>query len=276
MNNYMRHYQYLLLGLFVSICLLPARAMAGDCFVDPVHQYTGTGNVGSAVFLRDQACMDGSSVLTTLSAGTAVSVLGYTDGWYSVSANGARGWVGQQFVSNGAAKTGKVWSSYQAYISEYPSSGPAASVPTSKPPVYDSNFISRVKGYILLQVQEHGEAWYVDPVSQERSYMRDGAVAYQMMRSYGLGITDADLNKLPKMNTTAEIINASSICASNSLANRLKGRILLQIQQHGEAYYVYPKNCRMIYMKDGAAAYEIMRYLGLGITNADLDRVEVK
>ncbi len=226
--------------------------------------------------MRDQACMEGSSILTTLSAGTAVSVLGYTDGWYSVSVNGGRGWVGQQFVSNGAAKTGKVWSSYQTYMTEYPSSGPTASVPAPKPPVYDPNFLSRVKGYILLQVQEHGEAWYVDPVSQKRAYMKDGAVAYQMMRSYGLGITDADLNKLPKMNTTAEIINASSICASNSLANRLKGRILLQIQQHGEAYYVYPKNCRMIYMKDGAAAYEIMRYLGLGITNADLDRVEVK
>ncbi len=106
-------------------------------------------------------------------------------------------------------------------------------------------------------------------------------VAEKYIREYyidarGLGIKDAELNKLPKMNTTAEIINASSICASNSLANRLKGRILLQIQQHGEAYYVYPKNCRMIYLKDGAAAYEIMRYLGLGITNADLERVEVK
>lgn len=269
----MNHYYYILSGLIVSIFLLPSSAQAGDCFVDPVHQYSGTASISSAVFMRDQACMDGSSILTTLSAGSAVSVLGYTDGWYSVSANGARGWVGQQFVTNGPTKTGKVWDAYQTYMTEYPSLGPSTPAPVYKPPVYDANFFSRVKGYILLQVEEHGEAWYVDLVSQTRSYMKDGAVAYEMMRSFGLGITDSDLNKMPKMNTTAEIINASSVCASNALANRLKGRILLQIQQHGEAYYVYPKNCQMIYLKDGASAYEIMRYLGLGITNGDLSKI---
>lgn len=91
--------------------------------------------------------------------------------------------------------------------------------------------------------------------------------------SFGLGITDSDLSKIPSVNDTDAIKTASSICATNTTANRLKGKILLQVQQHGEAYYVYPKNCRMIYMKDGEAAYQIMRYLGLGITNTDLEKI---
>ncbi|MFZ6015078.1 MAG: CAP domain-containing protein [Patescibacteria group bacterium] len=132
-----------------------------------------------------------------------------------------------------------------------------------------------VRGMILLQVEEHGEAWYVNPTNNRRYYMKNGAVAYEMMRSFGLGITDADLQRIPLSITTEAIRNASSICSSNPLANRLKGRILLQVQQHGEAYYVYPKNCRMIYMKDGNAAYEIMRYLGLGITNFDLQKISL-
>lgn len=272
----MKHYKYIFLSVLLLCTLLPLSTKAGDCYADPVFEYTGSGKVGSAVFLRDQACMSGSSVLMTLSAGTAVSVIGYTDGWYRVSLNGARGWVGEQFVVDTNMQNVATWNSYQEYMQKYPSTGASVPIQTTNTKTSDPTLLSRVKGYILLQVQEHGEAWYVDPVAQKRSYMKDGAVAYEMMRSFGLGITDVDLNKIPKMSSTEEIKNASSVCVVNSLANRLRGRILLQVQQKGEAWYVYPKNCRMIYMKDGASAYEIMRYLGLGITNADLEKLEIK
>ncbi|MEK7583797.1 MAG: amidohydrolase family protein [Patescibacteria group bacterium] len=52
------------------------------------------------------------------------------------------------------------------------------------------------------------------------------------------------------------------------------GEILLQTQQHGEAWYVDPVKCRAIYMKDGAVAYEAMRFLGLGILNRDIEKIE--
>lgn len=135
------------------------------------------------------------------------------------------------------------------------------------------SLIARVKGYILLQVQSLGEAWYVHPETNKRYYMKDGNIAYQMMRSFGLGITDSDLGKIPVSTDTNTLKNATSVCLTNSTASRLKGKILLQVEQHGEAWYVYPKNCRRIYMKDGTAAYEIMRFLGLGITNADLNQI---
>ncbi|OGY42293.1 MAG: hypothetical protein A2Y82_04845 [Candidatus Buchananbacteria bacterium RBG_13_36_9] len=133
--------------------------------------------------------------------------------------------------------------------------------------------IDYARGYILLQVEKNGEAWYVNPNDNSRYYMKDGAVAYQMMRNFGLGITDADLEKIPSVADTTEMKNSSSICYSNSLANRVKGKILLQVQQHGEAWYVYPKTCRRIYMKDGEAAYNIMRFLGLGVSDANLSAI---
>ncbi|MBU2509647.1 hypothetical protein KKE33_04710, partial [Patescibacteria group bacterium] len=125
----------------------------------------------------------------------------------------------------------------------------------------------------LLQVEEHGEAWYVNPTDSRRYYMRNGEVAYEMMRSFGLGITDADVNLIPLVTDTTEMNDSTSACSSNSIARRLKGRILLQVEQHGEAWYIHPEKCRRIYMKDGAAAYTIMRFLGLGIINVDLSKM---
>ena len=138
-----------------------------------------------------------------------------------------------------------------------------------------SSLLDRVSGYILLQVEQHGEAWYVRPETGERHYMRDGDVAYQMMRFFGLGITDADLATIPAVSTENEMLASTSVCRSNAIANSVKGKILLQVQQHGEAWYVYPLTCRRIYMADGDAAYQIMRLLGLGITDVDLGGIVI-
>lgn len=139
--------------------------------------------------------------------------------------------------------------------------------------LHDQGLIDRLTGYILLQVDLHGEAWYVNPDDGLRYYMKNGAIAYEMMRSFGLGITDADLESIPTVETTEEMLEVESICSTNSVANRLKGDILLQVEQHGEAWWVHPETCHRIYMKDGAAAYEIMRYLSTGITSEDLTKM---
>jgi hypothetical protein len=131
-----------------------------------------------------------------------------------------------------------------------------------------------VSGKILLDVQSHGEAWYVYPKTLERFYLKDGEAAYGIMRSFGLGITNADLARIPSVANVNEMKNAQSSCG-NTLANSVKGKILLQVQAHGEAWYVEPSKCARIYMKDGAEAYTIMRYLGLGITSADLSTIVI-
>ena len=255
---------YILTLALTVLCIIPtASAHAGmDCYVDPVYEYSGGGNISSAVFMRDGACVGGTAVISTLSAGTAVRVIGFTDGWYRIEANGGRGWVGQQFVSTSAERTGKTWGTYDAYMSELPSAKPAASAPTSPTPTpvrVDSALVSRLSGYILLQTQAHGEAWYLNPVSGKRYYMKDGPAAYQMMRSFGLGVSEADYAKIAADNWT--------------LKSRLRGRIVLRAQAHGEAYYLHPKDLAVHYLKDGGEAYRIMRLYSLGISNADLDKI---
>ncbi|MFA4953917.1 MAG: ice-binding family protein [Patescibacteria group bacterium] len=150
------------------------------------------------------------------------------------------------------------------------SATPSSAVPSS---ASSATLSKGLGGKILLQVQQHGEAWYVHPVSGKRYYMQDGPTAYGMMRSFGLGITDANLANIPSVTTTDELKQSFSVCSANSAANKVKGKILLQVQQHGEAWYVATDKCRRIYMKDGAAAYTIMRFLGLGITDADLQKI---
>jgi len=145
----------------------------------------------------------------------------------------------------------------------------------NNPDLYELNTAKRLRGNILLQVEERGEAWYVRSSDSKRYYMKDGDVAYEMMRFFSLGITDDDLAHIPTVQDTTQMNSSASVCSTNSFASSLSGEILLQVQQHGEAWYVDPAKCLRIYLKDGSAAYESMRYLGLGITNKDLEKVVV-
>lgn len=118
---------------------------------------------------------------------------------------------------------------------------------------------NRLKGKILLQTESKGEAWYVSPKTAERYYMANGDEAYNVMRTLGVGITNKDLDKIK---------------ASKVLAKKSSGKIFLQVESRGEAYYV-DFNGTLHYLKDGSEAYNVMRTLGLGITNNDLEKVKV-
>lgn len=273
---------FLLTSLFFigAFFFVAPQVKAGDCYADPVAQYDWTGSMNIGAFMRNKACMDGSQVMTTIPKGTSVHVFGETDGWYYVEWNGGRGWVGSSLVTVTEKRfAGNVFPSYEMFMQKFPAiqptgTAPATDVTPSTTPVvttpavtsYDGSFkvlnadlVSRGKGYILLQTESHGEAWYVDPVTAKRYYMKDGPTAYQMMRSFGLGITDADYSKIDK--------------GDESLKTRLRGRIVLRAQAHGEAYYIHPKDLKVYYLKNGDEAYRIMRLYSLGISNRDLSGI---
>lgn len=63
--------------------------------------------------------------------------------------------------------------------------------------------------------------------------------------------------------------------AATSLATKLSGRILLQVESKGEAWYVNPSDGKRYYMANGNEAYKIMRKLGLGISNKDLNQIAI-
>ncbi len=125
----------------------------------------------------------------------------------------------------------------------------------------------RTSGYILLQVEKNGEAWYVYPKTLTRFYLGRPADAFDIMRRLGLGISNANLAKIP--------VAGSSQPGDAGLRARLSGYILLQVEKNGEAWYVYPKNKQRYYLGRPADAYSIMRSLGLGITNVNLAQIPI-
>ncbi len=124
-----------------------------------------------------------------------------------------------------------------------------------------------VSGYITLQVEESGEAWYIYPTDLQRYYLGRPADAFEIMRELGLGITDADLARIP--------ISSTSWDGEAGLMNTVRGKILLQVEQSGEAWYVYPGDNRRYYLGRPDDAFEIMRNLGLGISNTDLYTIDI-
>lgn len=117
----------------------------------------------------------------------------------------------------------------------------------------------RLKGKILLQVEDKGQAWYVEPKTGERHYMANGDEAYNIMRNLGVGITNKDLEKIQK---------------SKSLATKHSGKIFLQVESKGEAFYV-DFSGNLHYLKNGSEAYGVMRNLGLGVTNKNLSTIRI-
>ncbi|MDP3836946.1 MAG: thrombospondin type 3 repeat-containing protein [bacterium] len=176
----------------------------------------------------------------------------------------------------------------------------------------------RMAGNILLQVEDKGQAWYLNPKDLKRYYMSNGAAAFGIMRSAGVGATDADLAKIPigvdsrfagvdsdgdllpdglevAIGTNPydsdsdndgyldgeEVKNGFNPLGTGRLnydlnfANKQKGRILLQVHKNGEAWYINPKDGKRYYLGNGELAFQIMRYLSVGITNKDLNTISL-
>lgn len=123
----------------------------------------------------------------------------------------------------------------------------------------------RLSGRILLQVEQNGESWYVYPSTQTRFYLGRPTHAFDIMRYQGLGITNGDLNKIPRAGRDDQ--------ENLDIQQRLSGYILLQVEDNGEAWYVNPTNLQRYYLGRPADAFDIMRELGLGITDSDLTQI---
>lgn len=114
-----------------------------------------------------------------------------------------------------------------------------------------------LKGFILLQVEENGEAWYVYPENERRYGLGRPSQAFDIMRNLSLGVKHDFLE------------------SNQHFPDRLAGRILLDVEEHGEAYYIYPADLKKYYLGRPADAFHVMRDLSLGITNQDLASIPI-
>lgn len=63
------------------------------------------------------------------------------------------------------------------------------------------------------------------------------------------------------------------IIADKKFTEKMKGKILLQVESKGEAWYINPADAKRYYLANGEAAYQVMKYLGLGVKNKDLEKI---
>lgn len=192
----------------------------------------------------------------------------------------------------------------------------ALSVFLATPDIFASASSDSLAGKILLQVQERGEAWYVNPGDEKRYFLGKPNDAFALMRNLGVGITNANLNRIQVADNrlAGEIDNdgdglsdaledslgtdknkadtdgdghddrieiltgynplgAGKLPIDNTFASAQKGKILLQVQKNGEAWYVNPDNNKRYFLGRPVDAFNLMRKIGLGITNRDLNKI---
>lgn len=122
-----------------------------------------------------------------------------------------------------------------------------------------------LSGRILLDVQNKGEAWYVDPATQERYSLGRPTDAFALMRKLGVGISNANFQKIAQSGTTAK--------GDLNLAKKLSGKIILEVEKKGEAWYINPVDLKKYYLGKPSDAFAVMRKLGLGIKSSDLAKI---
>ncbi len=178
--------------------------------------------------------------------------------------------------------------------------------------IKNQSLYNNLKGKIILRVQANGEAYYLSPQTAKRYYLGRPSDAFAVMRELGIGITNADLAKIPigltalsgidtdqdglsdlfeeaigtnsaladtdsdGYNDKAELETGYSPFAAgqklnfdNQFAQTQAGKIFLQVESHGEAWYVNPVDNKRYFLGRPADAFSVMRELGLGISEAD-------
>ena len=120
----------------------------------------------------------------------------------------------------------------------------------------DEALTKRLAGYILLQVESKGEAWYVNPLDGQRYFLAGPTNAFNLMRQFGLGVKH-------------------SVITAKTIDPKLKGRILIDTEDSGKAYYVHPRTSQLYYLGRPADALAVMRQVGLGISNKDLRKIKL-
>jgi exopolysaccharide biosynthesis protein len=153
----------------------------------------------------------------------------------------------------------------------------------------------QLSGKILLNVEGKGEAWYVNPANAKRYYLGRPQDAFRVMRELGVGIKSsklalvrpADLNLKIAMSAQATSTSLKSTTTppaptkSNpdngsydiGLSRQVAGKILLAVEDNGEAWYVNPKDLKRYYLGRPDDAFRVMRELSLGISRENLAKI---
>ncbi|MCX6800404.1 MAG: hypothetical protein NT091_04645 [Candidatus Falkowbacteria bacterium] len=91
------------------------------------------------------------------------------------------------------------------------------------------------------------------------------------MRNLSIGITNADLKKIQIGGEYVPKSKREDLVYA--FASQNKGKIFIQVESKGEAWYINPSDAKRYYLGRPKDAYIIMRELSIGINNEDFIRL---
>ena len=180
----------------------------------------------------------------------------------------------------------------------------------------EENLAEKLSGLILLQVETHGEAWYLNPADQKRYFLGRPADAFSLMRNLGIGIINNDLTKIPigaiesspdsdadglpdnmeaaletdpdnpdsdndgysdqtEVENSYNPLGNGKINIDLNFTSQHLGKIFLQTQKNGQAWYLNPADQKRYFLGRPEDAFAIMRNLSLGITDQNLESINI-
>ncbi len=188
---------------------------------------------------------------------------------------------------------------------------------TCQTQIKNGAMFNRLKGKIILKVEDKGAAYWINPNNNSVHSLGKPDDAFRVMREQGVGITNANLEKIPigiiavsgqdsdgdglsdmfedaigtnkndpdtdgdGYNDKQEIQGnyspnkgqGASLNMDSSFTGKQKGRIFLQVESKGEAWYINPNDGKRYFLGRPTDAFNVMRTFGLGISNSDFEKI---
>jgi endonuclease YncB( thermonuclease family) len=124
---------------------------------------------------------------------------------------------------------------------------------------------SHEAGRIVIDVTGHGEAWYVSPVTKQRTYLGRPQEAVGRLVEAGVYVSANDIAKVP------EVVGGAGDAA---YTDTVLGRVLVPNDIIGAAWYVDPALKIRRRLATASETWEVMRY-GTPISKAALKAIAV-
>lgn len=175
----------------------------------------------------------------------------------------------------------------------------------------------KLKGKIILRVEQNGEAYYINPQNKSIHSLGRPEEAFAVMREQGIGIANQNLKQIPiglsnlegidtdedglpdsfeevigtnkyKKDTDEDgyndkieveqgydplINNGAKKIIDLNFTNKQLGKIFLQVENNGEAWYINPEDEKRYFLGRPADAFKVMRDLGLGISEGNFEEL---
>ena len=175
--------------------------------------------------------------------------------------------------------------------------------------IVDEARYEKLKGKIILRVENNGEAYYIHPFKKEMYFLGRPESAFEIMRSQGIGIRNQDINKIPLFlmgygsdtdgdnvsdyledalaldakawdsdgdgfSDGSELVssydplqgNGARLPIDEDFAKANKGKIFLQVEKNGEAWYIDTDTSKKVFLGRPLDAFTVMREFGLGVS----------